>query len=152
MEAECDLLSLLDTSRIRIFPDECFWQSSIRIAGQCLLNNHSIEKKYIETIISQLQYYGPYMFLTEDVILAHAKPEDGVNCLDFSIAVFKKPVFFSEYRKAKLVLMLAAEDQEKHLHILQDILTLLEQPETVDRMTACETEDELFALIRQKLA
>lgn len=152
MEAECDLLSLLDASRIRIFPDECFWQSSIRIAGQCLLNNHSIEKKYIETIISQLQYYGPYMFLTEDVILAHAKPEDGVNCLDFSIAVFKKPVVFSEYRKAKLVLMLAAEDQEKHLHILQDILTLLEQPETVDRMTACETEDELLALIRQKLA
>ena len=150
-EYECDLLGLLDESRIRIFPDECFWQSSIRIAGQCLLNNRSIEKRYIETIITQLQYYGPYMFLTEDVILAHAKPEDGVNCLDFSIAVFQKPVVFSEYRKAKLVLMLAAEDQEKHLHILQDILMLISDPETVDALTACNTEHELLALIRQKL-
>ncbi|MDO5785786.1 MAG: PRD domain-containing protein [Eubacteriales bacterium] len=152
MEAECNLLSLLDESRIRIFPDECFWQTSIRIAGQCLLNNRSIEKRYIETIITQLQYYGPYMFLTEDVILAHAKPEDGVNCLDFSIAVFKTPVAFSEYRKAKLVLMLAAEDQEKHLHILQDILTLIGEPETVDSLAACDTKDELLTLIRQKLA
>lgn len=152
METECDLLSLLDKSRIRIFPDECFWQNSIRIVGQCLLNNRSIEKRYIETIITQLQYYGPYMFLTEDVILAHAKPEDGVNCLDFSIAVFKKPVVFSEYRRAKLVLMLAAEDQEKHLHILQDVLTLISEPETVDRLTNCDTEDELLTLIRQKLA
>lgn len=152
MESECDLLSLLDESRIRIFPDKCLWQSSIRIAGQCLLNNRSIEKRYIDTIINQLQYYGPYMFLTEDVILAHAKPEDGVNCLDFSIAVFKVPVVFSEYRKAKLVLMLAAEDQEKHLHILQDILTLLSEPETVARLVRCNTEDELLALIRQKLA
>lgn len=151
-EGDGDLLSLLDESRICIFPDECFWQNSIRIAGQCLISNHSVEKRYIDTIITQLQYYGPYMFLTDDVILAHAKPEDGVNCLDFSIAVFKKPVMFSEYRRAKLVLMLAAEDQEKHLHILQDILTLIGDSETVLEMSECGTESEILALIRHKLA
>lgn len=149
---ESDLLSILDTSRIHIFPDDCFWQSSIRIVGQCLLDNRSIEKKYLDTIITQLQYYGPYMFLTEDVILAHAKPEDGVNCLDISIAVFKKPVVFSEYRRAKLVLLLAAEDQEKHLRILQDILTLVSEPESVACLAACDTANDLLSLIRRMLA
>lgn len=63
--------------------------------------------------------------------LAQARPEDGVNCLDLSLTVFREPVVFSEYRWAKLVLVLAAEDQEKHLKILQDLLTLLSQPGAV---------------------
>lgn len=123
-EEEYNLLSILDESRICIFPDRCSWQNSVRIAGRCLLDNRSIEPKYLDTMITQLQYYGPYMFLTENVLLAHAKPEDGVNCLDVSMALFRESVWFSDSKKAKIIWVLAAEDQEKHLKILQDILTL----------------------------
>ena len=122
------------------------------MAGQCLLDYHSIESRYLGTIISQLQYYGPYMFLTEDVILAHAKPEDGVNCLDISFAAFQTPVAFSELRKAKLVIILAAEDQEKHLRILQDILELISDPDSVERLAACETPAAFLALAGRLLA
>lgn len=92
------------------------------------------------------------MFLTEDVILAHARPEDGVNCLDISFAAFQTPVVFSEARKAKLVILLAAVDQEKHLKILQDILELIGDPGSVDRLTACETPAEFLALVGRLLA
>lgn len=149
---ENDLMSILDVSRIHIFEHAGSWQSSIRLAGQCLLDYKSIEKRYLDTIISQLQYYGPYMFLTEDVILAHAKPEDGVNCLDLSLSVFLEPVFYSGLRKAKLVLILAAEDQEKHLRILQDILQLLSKPDFISSMEACSSPAEIYYLIRQYLA
>lgn len=149
---ENDLMSILDVSRIHIFEHAGSWQSSIRLAGQCLLDYKSIEKRYLDTIISQLQYYGPYMFLTEDVILAHVKPEDGVNCLDLSLSVFREPVFYSGLRKAKLVLILAAEDQEKHLRILQDILQLLSKPDFISSMEACSSPAEIYYLIRQYLA
>lgn len=149
---ENDLMSILDVSRIHIFEHAGSWRSSIRLAGQCLLDYKSIEKRYLDTIISQLQYYGPYMFLTEDVILAHAKPEDGVNCLDLSLSVFREPVFYSGLRKAKLVLILAAEDQEKHLRILQDILQLLSKPDFISSMEACSSPAEIYYLIRQYLA
>lgn len=149
---ENDLMSILDVSRIHIFHKADCWQSSIRIAGQCLLDYKSIEKQYLNTIIRQLQYYGPYMFLTEDVILAHARPEDGVNCLDLSMAVFHEPVIYSELRQAKLVMVLAAEDQEKHLKILQDILQLLSRSDFAGRMQKCSSSAEICCLIKELLS
>ncbi len=150
-ERENDLMSILDVSRITIFENTCSWQKSIRLTGQCLLDYRSIEKRYLDTVVSQLQYYGPYMFLTEDVILAHAKPEDGVNCLDLSMAVFREPVVYSEFRKARLVMVLAAEDQEKHLKILQDILQLLSKADFISRLEACKSAAEIYYLVKQLL-
>lgn len=146
---ELGLCKLLDISRIRIVSEKCVWQQSIRIAGQCMIDNNSIEQRYIDSIITQLQYYGPYMFLTDKVILAHAKPEDGVNTLDISLTVFKEPVMFSRERRAGIVIMLAAEDQEKHLKILQDILELISRTDTVDLLIKCNSPEEILSIVCQ---
>lgn len=146
------LLSVLDESRILVFDRADSWQSSIRMAGGSLLGHGSITRRYLDTIISQIDYYGPYMFLTENVILAHAKPEDGVNCLDLALAVFREPVRFTEARAARLVILLAAEDQEKHLKILQDILVLVSDPASVERLSGCATPCELLSCIGFLLA
>ena len=99
----------------------------------------------------QLQYYGPYMFLTDSVLLAHAKPEDGVNTLDVSLTVFKEPIVFSGERKAKMIIVLAAEDQEKHLTILQDILELVSNEEILDILTECNTKTEILSVVNHFL-
>ena len=148
---ELDLCKLLDSSRIQMITDRCIWQESIRLTGKCLVDCGSIDNSYLECIISQLQYYGPYMFLTDNVILAHAKPEDGVNTLDISISVFKEPVVFSEHRKANLVIVLAAEDQEKHLRILQDILQIISDEEAVEQLIQCDTTAKILEIIEEKL-
>ncbi len=146
---ELSLCKLLDKYRVQIITEKCFWQQSIRIAGQCLVDSNSIEPRYLDSIIFQLQYYGPYMFLTDQVILAHAKPEDGVNALDISLTVFQEPVVFSEQRRASLIVMLAAEDQEKHLKILQDILTLVSQPDTLEALLACTCPEEVLTAVHK---
>lgn len=150
-EEEYNLLSILDESRICIFHDRCGWQNSIRIAGRCLLDNRSIEPKYLDTIITQLQYYGPYMFLTENVLLAHAKPEDGVNCLDVSMAVFRESVWFSDSKKAKIIWVLAAEDQEKHLKILQDILRLTGDSKFLSDIENAKSSTDILVRIKSVL-
>ena len=91
------------------------------------------------------------MFLTDHVILAHAKPESGVNCLDIAFATFQNPVVFTETRKAKIVIVLAAEDQEKHLKILQDILTLISAPDSIEVLASGETPPETLSLIGKLL-
>lgn len=151
-EEEYNLLSILDESRICIFPDRCSWQNSIRIAGRCLLDNRSIEPKYLDTMIAQLQYYGPYMFLTENVLLAHAKPEDGVNCLDVSMAFFRESVWFSDSKKAKIIWVLAAEDQEKHLKILQDILTLTGDSKFLSDIENAKSSADILVQIKSVLS
>ncbi len=151
IKADCGLLHVLNASRVCILDEAKSWQDAIRAAGKCLLDSGSVQKRYLDTIISHLHYYGPYMFLTEDVILAHAKPEDGVNCLDLSLAIFQKPVRFSAQRHAKLIFVLAAEDQEKHLKILQDILELISNPESIQLLAACDHVDKVLLLIRSML-
>lgn len=151
-EEEYNLLSILDESRICIFPDRCSWQNSVRIAGRCLLDNRSIEPKYLDTMIAQLQYYGPYMFLTENVLLAHAKPEDGVNCLDVSMAFFRESVWFSDSKKAKIIWVLAAEDQEKHLKILQDILTLTGDSKFLSDIENAKSSTDILVQIKSVLS
>ena len=151
-EEEYNLLSILDESRICIFPDRCSWQNSVRIAGRCLLDNRSIEPKYLDTMITQLQYYGPYMFLTENVLLAHAKPEDGVNCLDVSMALFRESVWFSDSKKAKIIWVLAAEDQEKHLKILQDILTLTGDSKFLSDIENAKSSADILVQIKSVLS
>lgn len=151
-EEEYNLLSILDESRICIFPDRCSWQNSVRIAGRCLLDNRSIEPKYLDTMITQLQYYGPYMFLTENVLLAHAKPEDGVNCLDVSMTLFRESVWFSDSKKAKIIWVLAAEDQEKHLKILQDILTLTGDSKFLSDIENAKSSTDILVQIKSVLS
>lgn len=144
---ELGLCKILDVYRIQIVSEKCVWQQSIRLAGQCLIESNSIEQRYLDTIISQLQYYGPYMFLTDKVLLAHATPEDGVNTLDISLTIFREPVVFSAERKARLIIVLAAEDQEKHLKILQDILELVSHLDSLDMFDGCSSSKEVLETI-----
>lgn len=117
-----------------------------------MLDNRSIEPKYLDTMITQLQYYGPYMFLTENVLLAHAKPEDGVNCLDVSMALFRESVWFSDSKKAKIIWVLAAEDQEKHLKILQDILTLTGDSKFLSDIENAKSSTDILVQIKSVLS
>ena len=90
------------------------------------------------------------MFLNDSVMLAHAKPEDGVNSLDVSITLFKEPVIFSKESKARLIIVLAAEDQEKHLRILQDILELVSEGDSLNALMESDSSEELLAIINNR--
>lgn len=145
------LLSFLRRNRIDITQDEFTWQEAIHFAGERLIQYGSIEKKYLDTIVSQIQYYGPYMFIAKGLVLAHAKPEDGVNHLDVSMMIFKKAVRFSEYHEANVIITLAAEDQEKHLKILKDIMSIFaeERRENIEKIAKLENKEEILQYIEQ---
>lgn len=141
------LAGYLDAPRITLADHAPGWQDSVRLAGACLLESGSIEKRYLDTIISQTLYYGTYMFLNEEVMLAHAKPEDGVFHTDVSLAIFRAPVAFMNNKRARFLFVLAAEDQEKHLNILKDIFRLVERQENLDKLSECGSREEVLELI-----
>lgn len=136
------ILERLNLSKIIFSARELYWQESIYMAGKCLVQNGSIEERYLDTIISQTMYYGPYMFITEDIMLAHAKPEDGVVTMDISMAIFEKPVAFPKGKHAKIIFLLAAEDQEKHLKSLNDILKIAESD--IAQLVQAETGEQIL--------
>ncbi|MDE6845778.1 MAG: BglG family transcription antiterminator [Lachnospiraceae bacterium] len=145
------ILERLSMSKVIIRADEVKWQDSIYLTGKCLVQSGSIEERYLDIIISQTMYYGPYMFITDEIMLAHAKPEDGVNKMDISMAVFQNPVAFPKGKKAKIIFLLGAEDHEKHLKILNDILKIAEDTDRVKRLTQIDTCEEVFEVLRNIL-
>lgn len=138
------ILECLNPSKIIIIEDVVKWQESIYLTGKCLVQNGSIEERYLDRIISQTMDYGPYMFITDEVMLAHAKPEDGVNKMDISIAVFQNPVVFPKGKQAKIILILAAEGHEKHLKILNDILKITEDTNEIGRLARADTSERFL--------
>lgn len=138
---------MLTVDRIKMKEEEDKWIPALWEAGEPLLEAGSIERKYLDQIISQIQFYGPYMFITPRVILAHAKPEDGVNALDVSMLLCKKEIAFSDFHKANVILILAAEDQENHLRMLKDIADVFSIQTRIDEILECGSPEEVREFI-----
>ena len=104
------IYEMLEDPYIRIVREEMKWQDAIRISGETLLEDQSIRQSYIDSIIHKTDQYGPYMFITKQVFLAHSEIEDGVESMGFSMTIFKKPVEFrtldGQKRFAKIMFML----------------------------------------------
>lgn len=142
------LLEFLNHETVQVVEERMTWQEAIRFSGKCLVESGAIEKCFLDQIISHTYYYGPYMFITDDVVIAHAKPEEGVNRLAVSMTVFKTPVAFSGSQNARIIFVLAAEDQEKHLKILRDIMKITEVFSRVEELEKKETVDEALDYLR----
>ena len=72
--------------------------------------------------------------LNQSIMLAHAKPEDGVCHMGVQMTVFRKPVEFPNDHHAKIIFVLAAEDQEKHLNMLNDIFKIVSDTELCNKI------------------
>lgn len=84
------------------------------------------------------------MFITKDVVLAHSQPKDNVNDLGVSIGVFKEPVQFSNFHEAKIIIVMSAKDQEKHLRVLKDIMGVFSVEKNVEKREMAENPDEIL--------
>ncbi|CVI69165.1 putative licABCH operon regulator [Clostridiales bacterium CHKCI001] len=147
-EEPLGLIEILAEDRIQITSKTFSWTEAIRFSGKLLLEMNSIERRYLDNIIAQIRYYGPYMFIAPGLMLAHAKPEDGVKSLDVTLTVFQKPVQFSEFHEARLIITLAAEDQEKHLKILKDIMTIFSIQSRVDEIASLSTKESILQYMK----
>ena len=74
------------------------------------------------------------MFVTKDLILAHARPDNGVKHLDMSIGIVPDGITFAEGKTARVIFLLVVEDQQKHMGILRDIRKSLAKSQQIDEL------------------
>lgn len=77
---DCGIVDILDASRVCVFSEQMTWVDAVYRTGEMLVRNESIRESYLDAIVSQIMYYGPYMFITDNVVLAHAKAEPFYIC------------------------------------------------------------------------
>lgn len=145
------LSHFLSKENVFVLEEKMDWEQSVKKVGKCLVERGSIEMAYLDAIIERLHECGPYMFITPGIILAHARPEDGVKQLDIAIGIMKSDIAFSDTRNAKIIIVLAAEDQEKHLKIIKDIRTIFSVKSRIAEMQRLISSEEVIGYIYQIL-
>lgn len=116
------------------------WKDAIQLSGEALCRHNYISEDYVKAIITLIEEFGDYMFLHEHVIVAHAKIDDGVNKIGLSVGVFPNGVVFPEHKNANIIFVLAAEDQNKHLKILKDLMKIFMTDNFLERLLCCDTK------------
>jgi transcriptional antiterminator/mannitol/fructose-specific phosphotransferase system IIA component (Ntr-type) len=137
---------------VQLFPKEPMdWQTAVRLAFRPLQQHHFVHEAYVDKIIALTEEHGDYMLLGEGVLLAHAKPEDGVLSLSVAIAVCPEPVRLSSGKCAQCIICLAPVDQSSHLDFLAMLLEHINQPGWCKQLYQAGTQEELEDILQDFL-
>lgn len=125
------------------------WQEAIRLAGQVLVRQGSVEDCYIDAMIAVVQEQGPYIVLWPGIALPHAGIDKGVRKVGMSLVRLKNPVSFghNEHDPVTLIVALAAVDHSSHVMALLDLTRMLGDPEMVERLNRLPDSRQVEALI-----
>ncbi|MEB2282667.1 PTS sugar transporter subunit IIA [Lysinibacillus xylanilyticus] len=146
------LIELLTKDTIQLANFVNTWQEAIHLAASPLLKQHKIEERYIESMIHSIEKHGPYVVITPKVAIPHARHTEGVNELAMSVLSLQKPVLFGPEKPVFLIIVLAATDHVSHLQALIDITKILQEPNQIDSIIACQHKDDIIKEIQQILA
>lgn len=145
------LLTHLSQSRIVIADKPMGWREALYYTSRKLVEDNSIIIDYIDEICSQLERLGPYMFLMPGLILAHGRPESGVNRLDVSMGIFKEPVEFDSCHRAYIIFILCPVDYESHIEIIKDIMTIFKDDDRVQAVCEAGSQREVIEMLEKML-
>lgn len=128
------LKELITEDTIALNDPATTWEEAIRKGGELLLRNESIRHEYIEAMVASVNKYGPYIVIAPGVAMAHARPDDGVNKIGFSLITLDTPVKFGneENDPVEIVITIAAIDHSTHLKALSELSEFVNDSEFID--------------------
>lgn len=109
------------------------WDQAVQHSFKPLLNNKSVTTDYVAKIINSTKKFGPYMVIGNGVMLAHARPADGVKKIGMSLLILKNPVKIYDqneeaYKVVSVIIGLAPIDAAEHVLALSQLVKLLQKP------------------------
>ncbi|MBW5410882.1 PTS sugar transporter subunit IIA, partial [Brachyspira hampsonii] len=134
---------------IKIVENVSNWEEALRIGAKSLVDNNSIEEKYVQSIIDDVYKYGPYVVLTDGAAMPHSRPENGVLKMGMSFLKVKNGVdFYKTDKKVYLFFILAAENSDKHQEAISELAEFLCNDEKLKKMIKEDlTEEEILSFL-----
>lgn len=144
---------LLPSSKMHIHGNQFItakvnWRSALHFALSPLTCAGDIMPKYEETIVHLTELYGPYMGIGQGIMLAHAKPSDGVKSLSANFTLFKHPFNLANSEKQiRLIITLAPIDTTSHMFFLERLLEAVQSSSWSDELAAIDSLSNLNTLL-----
>ncbi len=151
------LQNLLFESNIMICEQKLNWDKAIQFTYAPLIKANTVKRRYIDEIISLTKIHGPYMILGRGIMLAHAKPSDGVNSLGICLSLFKKVVNIPNLNnkkpvKVNLIIGLAPVDSVSHLTALSQLINKIQNDNWLTSIYKCNNKKQLIKLLLSEIS
>lgn len=143
------LKSLLHPEYVLLDTVAASWEEAIIAAGEPLLWKGCISVNYLNTMISLVHRYGPYIVLTKGIALAHASPEDGMLLPGISLARLREPVLFGHEDNDPIwaVFACAMPDQPAYTAALLKLMQKIRRPAFLQEILEAASREELMEVI-----
>ncbi|HBC5067614.1 TPA: PTS sugar transporter subunit IIA [Proteus mirabilis] len=143
------LKTLLTPDVVQVIPQVKDWREAIKIACQPLIDKGCIEPRYVDAIYKSHEQIGPYYVLGPGIAMPHARPEEGVNQLSLALTIIEKGVEFGadENDPVKLLIVLAAIDNDSHINAIVKLAELFDNQDDIDTLLQAKSKAEVLAVI-----
>lgn len=144
---EIMLKNILD-NHIQIIENVSSWEEAVYISGKTLIEKNKIDIKYLDEVIKNIKEIGPYVVLTEDIAMPHARPNGYVY--ESSLALLKVNSgikILGSNENVRLIFLLAAKDNNSHIEIIQELTTLFNDEEKIKSILNCKSVEEIKKII-----
>jgi transcriptional antiterminator len=132
------LYSLLKESSIIFDAKAKNWEEAVRISGEILVKNGSVDKSYTEDMVESVKKNGAYMIVGNKIALPHARVNNNVHRTDMSLVRFSEPVEFPDGKKIRIMLAFSSFDRNEHIEALVELINLIEDEEFFQFLLTCE--------------
>lgn len=143
------LQELIDKKRYSFHKGFDKWEDAVQASCKPLVDDGSIEPEYIQSIISSIKKFGPYIVIAPNICIPHAQEGEGVNETAICFMRTENPVHFSDdsEQDARLFFVLASTDNDKHMQNLMNMVSLIEDEAVVEKLINAKSVDDLKEII-----
>ncbi len=132
------LCSLLKESSIIFDAKAKNWEEAVRISGEILEKNGSVDKSYTDDMVDAVMKNGAYMIVGNKIALPHARVNNNVHRTDMSLVRFSEPIEFPDGKKIRVMLAFSSFDRNEHIEALVELINLIEDEEFFQFLMTCE--------------
>ena len=141
-----NLSGILSENKVLFKNDVKDWKEAINILGNILQKNGSINNKYTQSMIDNIENLGPYIIIDDNIALPHSQSLGNVYKTDISLLILKEAVDIKG-RMAKIFFCFSTSDEKNHLEILNDIYKLILRPNFIKEMGNIDNYQKLVEYI-----
>ena len=144
------LRKLVENRRVCFHDHFDTWEEAVTASCQPLMDDGSIEQSYVDSVISCVKKYGPYIVFTPNVAMPHSQEGAvGVNKTAVSFMRLRNKVSFdpgNPEKDAAIFFVLASRNHDEHMENMENLAALLLEPGMIEKLMAAESEADLLRL------
>lgn len=123
--------------------------AAIQAAGLALCQAGACSAEYVQAMVASYQEFGPYFVIAPGLAMPHARPEQGAIKAQLSLVRLREPVVFghAENDPVQVLLGLSATSSDRHIQLIQHIVTLLADENNLHILMNSRDPEQLYQLL-----